>query len=128
MEADMPDRIRQMPLLDVAQLDMLREALDEDELQAMLSELPQTAMQAIDAIEQAVKTNDLDGARRAAHVLKGVASSFGAARLAEMAREIELDMATIDRVAACVPELIATVERTAAAFSGGVRPADHVAS
>jgi histidine phosphotransfer protein HptB len=112
------DPLRLMPLLDDSQLALLREALDEEELRAMLSELPHAAMQAIGSIEVAVRSNDLDEARRSAHVLKGVASSFGAARLAAMAREIELEMATIDGVAKCLPDLIEAVEQTAAAFPG----------
>jgi len=123
------DPLRQLPLLDDVQLEMLREALDEDELRAMLSELPQAAMQAIDSIEVAVQSNNIDDARRSAHVLKGVASSFGAARLAAMACEVELEMATIDRIAKCLPDLIEAVERTAAAFPGGVaQPLARVAS
>jgi len=113
------DPLRQMPLLDDAQLELLREALDEEELRAMLSELPRAAMQAIASIQAAVQSNDIDEARRSAHVLKGVASSFGAARLAAMARAIELEMATIDCIAKCLPDLVATVEQTAAAFPGG---------
>ena len=123
------DPLRQMPLLDDAQLELLREALDEEELCAMLSELPQAAMQAIGSIEVAVQSNDLDEARRSAHVLKGVASSFGAARLAAMAREVELEIATIDCVEKCLPDLIKAVEQTAAAFPGGpVQPLARVGS
>jgi HPt (histidine-containing phosphotransfer) domain-containing protein len=116
---------RQMPLLDDGQLELLREALDEEELRALLSELPQAAMQAIDSIAVAVQSNDIDEARRSAHVLKGVASSFGAARLAAMAREVELEMLSIDCVAKCLPDLIEAVERTAVAFSG--QPAQPLA-
>jgi histidine phosphotransfer protein HptB len=123
------ESFRQMPLLDDAQLELLRAALDEEELCAMLSELPQAAMQAIESIDVAVQSNDIGGARRSAHVLKGVASSFGAARLAVMAREIELEMATIDCIAKCLPDLIEAVERTAAAFSGqAAQPLAHVRS
>jgi HPt (histidine-containing phosphotransfer) domain-containing protein len=123
------DQLKEMPLLDDAQLDSLREALGEDDLHAMLSDLPQAALQTIDLIRGAVHSNDLDEVRRSAHVLKGVASSFGAARLAAMARELELETPTIDGVANCVPDLIETVERTATAFGGGAaRPLDQVAS
>ena len=123
------DQLKQTPLLDDAQLELLREALDADELLAMLSELPQAALQAIGSIDSAVRSNDLEEARRSAHVLKGVASSFGAARLAAMAREIELETPTIDCMVNCVPDLIETVNRTAAAFGEGeTQPLDKVAS
>jgi HPt (histidine-containing phosphotransfer) domain-containing protein len=122
------ERFGQISLLDDAQLELLREALDEDELRAMLSELPEAARQAIDAIETSVAANDLDQARRSAHVLKGVASSFGAARLAAIAREIELELPSIASVATCVPWLIETVEQTAAAFPGSAMQSVDVAS
>jgi HPt (histidine-containing phosphotransfer) domain-containing protein len=122
------NQLKHTPLLDEAQLELLREALDEDELLAMLSELPQAALQAIGLIESAVRSNDLDAARRSAHVLKGVASSFGAARLAAMAREIELETPAIDGMANCVPDLIEAVEQTVVAFAGGgAQPLDRVA-
>ena len=59
----------------------------------------------------------LDGARKAAHVLKGSCSSLGAARLAEIARDIELDRATTAEMAACLPLLSETIEATADALS-----------
>ena len=122
------NQLKQMALLDDDQLELLREALDEDELCAMLSELPQAALQAIGSIERAVRSNDLDEARRSAHVLKGVASSFGAARLAAMAREIELETPTIDCMANCVPDLTEAVEQTVAAFGRrAAHPLDQVA-
>lgn len=111
-------RSTETPLLDEPQLELLREALDESDLAAMLSELPSAAQQAIGAIEAAVRSNNMEEARRSAHVLKGVASSFGAARLAAMAREIELESVSIDDVGGCIADLIVTVEQTSNAFSG----------
>ena len=123
------DQLKQTPLLDDAQLELLREALDADELLAMLSELPQAALQAIGSIDSAVRSNDLEEARRSAHVLKGVASSFGAASLAAMAREIELETPTIDCMVNCVPDLTEAVEQTMAAFGGRAeQPLDRAAS
>lgn len=110
--------MRQIALLDDAQIELLREALDEDELYAMFAELPQAARQSLKAIETALGQDDLDQVRRAAHVLKGVASSFGAVRLSSIAREIELELPSIDSVMKCVPLLVETVERTAAALPG----------
>jgi HPt (histidine-containing phosphotransfer) domain-containing protein len=116
----MLSRSTETPLLDEPQLELLREALDESDLAAMLSELPAAAQQPIGAIEAAVRSNDMVEARRSAHVLKGVASSFGAARLAAMAREIELESVSIEDVVDCIPDLRATVEQTSNAFPGRV--------
>jgi histidine phosphotransfer protein HptB len=108
----------QIALLDDAQIELLREALDEEELSAMFADLPAAARQSLRAIEAALEQDDLDQVRRAAHVLKGVASSFGAARLSSIARAIELELPSIDSVTKCVPLLIETVERTSAALPG----------
>ena len=87
------------PLLDQDQLDLLRAALDPGALRAMLAQLPAAAADALAAITAALAAGDLDGARKAAHVLKGSCSSLGAARLAEIARDTELDRATTAEMA-----------------------------
>jgi HPt (histidine-containing phosphotransfer) domain-containing protein len=79
------------PLFDAGQIALLRGALGDDELLAMLAELPAAVGRATDRIREAVEAADLNGARRAAHVLKGVASSFGAAGIAELALRFETE-------------------------------------
>jgi len=118
----MPIALNDIPLLDDEQIEMLREALDADELSAMFSELPSSAQNSLAAIEAAVAGDDLDRARREAHVLKGVASSFGAARLASIAGRIELEVTTIDAAAAWLPLLAVTVGKTVAALPGAATP------
>ena len=105
------------PLLYQDQLDLLRAALDPGALRAMLAQLPAAAADSLAAITAALAAGDLDGARKAAHVLKGSCSSLGAARLAEIARDIELDRATTAEMAACLPLLSETIEATADALS-----------
>jgi histidine phosphotransfer protein HptB len=105
------------PLFDAEQLDLLRDALGGEELAAMLSELPAAAAGSLDAITQAVAACDLEEARRMAHVLKGFSSSLGAARLAALAREIELDLETVDAIAGRMPVLVATIDATVAELS-----------
>jgi histidine phosphotransfer protein HptB len=112
----MSDRLKDISLLDDDQIGLLREALDQDALAAMLSELPLAARQAHAAIEQAVGSQNLGEARRAAHLLKGTSSSFGAARLAEVARRIEFESSSISDVERVMPLLVETIEKTTAAL------------
>ena len=105
------------PLLDDVQLSDLRDALGDEDLQAMLSELPDAAREAIDRIRSAVEAGDADDARRAAHVLKGVASSFGAGRLAALACELEHPTSLIASIAEAVPVLDDLLVETSAALA-----------
>lgn len=106
-----PSLIEQ-PLFDVAQIALLRDALGQEELRAMLSELPDAAGQASHSIRTAIASNDLQEARRLAHALKGVAGSFGAARLAAMAREFELEATSIASLEQRMPALARAIEET----------------
>lgn len=112
----MLDRLNSIPLLDDDQIGLLREALDPGELAAMFSDLPLAARQALEAIGTAVGSQNLDEVRRAAHVLKGTAGSFGAARLAEIARVIELELPSIVEVDQAMPLLLETIAKTTAAL------------
>lgn len=112
----MPDHLESISVLDDDQIGLLREALEPEDLAAMLSEFPLTARRALEAIEAAVGSEELAEARRAAHVLKGAASSFGAARLAEIARRIELELSSIEDVDGIMPSLVETIAKTTAAL------------
>jgi HPt (histidine-containing phosphotransfer) domain-containing protein len=104
------------PLLDPEQIAQLREALGPEDLGPMLAELSPQALLSLETIETALAADDLDQSRRAAHVLKGFASSFGAARLAAIARDIELVCPSVTAIRRCMPALVATIEATAAAI------------
>jgi HPt (histidine-containing phosphotransfer) domain-containing protein len=106
------------PLFDESQIDLLRDALGEDELREMFADLPQSARRSLETIQAAVEGCDLDQARREAHVLKGVAGSFGAARLSSIARAIELELPSVACIAQSIPLLIAAVGDTCAALPG----------
>jgi HPt (histidine-containing phosphotransfer) domain-containing protein len=105
------------PLLDDAQLAVLRDALGDEDLHAMLWELPGAASEAIDRIRAAVEAGDDQEARRAAHVLKGVASSFGAARLAAVACELEHPTSSIASISQGVQVLDDLIVETSAALA-----------
>ncbi|CAL75704.1 conserved hypothetical protein; putative histidine-containing phosphotransfer domain, HPT domain [Bradyrhizobium sp. ORS 278] len=112
-----------MPLIDQDQLELLRAALDPDELRAMLAELPMAAEEGLAAIRTALLAGDLAQVRKAAHVLKGSSSSLGAGRLAELARMIELDLTTPEEITAHLPLLSETIGVTTDELS---RVADRV--
>ncbi|MGA7804684.1 Hpt domain-containing protein [Bradyrhizobium sp.] len=115
----MLEQLAQEPLFDESQIALLRDALGEDELREMFADLPEAAQRSLEAIQAALEANDLEQAKRAAHVLKGVASSFGAARLALIAREIELELPTVASIAQSVPVLMAALNDTSASLPGG---------
>jgi len=104
------------PLFDQAQIALLRGALGEDDLRDMLAELPGAAVQAFHEIWAALASNDLEEGRRLAHALKGVASSFGAARLASIAREFELEATSIESMKQRMPDLTHAIAETVAAL------------
>lgn len=113
----MSGKVAGLPLLDEAQIEALRDALGMDELRGMYGDLPASARASRDLIERAVGEQDMDAARKAAHVLKGVASSFGAMRLAEVARVIELDLPTAAAAGPFLGVLKGTVDDTVSALS-----------
>jgi HPt (histidine-containing phosphotransfer) domain-containing protein len=112
----MPRNLIGQPLFDLSQIALLRNALGEEDLRAMLSELPSAARQAFHEIRTALGSNDLEEIRRLAHALKGSASSFGAARLAAIACEFELESTSIASVAQRIPALADALEETLAAL------------
>jgi HPt (histidine-containing phosphotransfer) domain-containing protein len=113
------------PLFDEDQIALLREAIGPEDLLSMLSELSPAAAKSCNAIAEALMADDIDQARKAAHILKGCVSTFGAWRLAMIAAEIELELTTIDAMRDYMPILIETLNQTEAALTqaagGGVQ-------
>jgi HPt (histidine-containing phosphotransfer) domain-containing protein len=101
------------PLFDEAQIDMLREAIGADDLLTMLSDLPPAATKSVEAIAGALAGGDIEEARRAAHVLKGCAGTFGASRLAAVACDFELELPSLETMRQRMPALIETLDLTA---------------
>jgi HPt (histidine-containing phosphotransfer) domain-containing protein len=106
------------PLLDLTQIALLRDALGEEDLREMLSELPNVAGQACHKIRMALALNDLGEVRRLAHDLKGVASSFDAARLAEIAQKFKIEATSIASMMQYMPALADAIDGTLAALPG----------
>ena len=105
------------PLFDEDQMATLRDALGDEELRAMLARLPAAIAQAHQKIEEAVAAGNLEAARRAAHGLEGVATNFGAARIAATAREMELETASIEAMQQRLPVLLDAMTMTFAALA-----------
>lgn len=105
------------PLFDEGQIGLLREAIGAEELLAMLLDLPPAAEKSLDDIKSALQVGDLTLARRFAHTLKGCAGSFGAARLAAIAAEVELNSPSVEIMHRRIPSLEACLELTAAALA-----------
>jgi HPt (histidine-containing phosphotransfer) domain-containing protein len=105
------------PLFDDAQIGLLRDAIGSEDLLTMLLDLPPAAKKSLDAIVEAVNLGDIDQARRSAHTLKGCASSFGAARLASFAAEIELELPSVGAMHRRLPALADCLQQTAVALT-----------
>ena len=101
-----------IPLLDEEQISLLHEALGADEFKAIYSDFPTAACAGLASVEIAVLQGDLDQAKRAAHAMKGVASSFGAERLASIACCIELEAESIAGLVPLMTMLGDTIEAT----------------
>src|SRR5689334_14469495 len=103
---------RYHPQFDRAQFAMLGEALGRDEFRSVLSGLPAELAAIMRRIESALGRDDREAAARACLVLKGIASNFGAARLAAICRAFARGLAQESSVAARFAELSDTVDKT----------------
>jgi HPt (histidine-containing phosphotransfer) domain-containing protein len=103
-------------MFDAVQIAIIGDAIGSDELLAMLSDLAPAATTSIAAIAAALAGNDIGQARREAHVLKGCAGTFGASRLAAVAREIELELPSLEAMRQRMSVLTETLDLTVAAL------------
>jgi HPt (histidine-containing phosphotransfer) domain-containing protein len=104
----------ELPLIDERTMSDWCGDLDKAEVAELLSHVPAEGHKCLNWIKEAVSRGDLVSAKRTAHRLKGMASNLGAARLASIARGIELasvDIADVSaRSVALEATLIATLE------------------
>jgi signal transduction histidine kinase/CheY-like chemotaxis protein/HPt (histidine-containing phosphotransfer) domain-containing protein len=112
-----PDAMEAVAVFDPATLAELRKDLEESELRAFLAMIPAEGTKCLNQIKAAVAAGDLDAARRAAHRLKGMASNFGASRLAAIAGRIELEAPAIEIVSFHVKPLEIALNETQAKIS-----------
>ena len=106
----------EMPLIDQRVMSDWCSDMDKADVLAILSRIPGECAKSVGEFERAIAASDLALARRSAHRLKGMANNLGAARLAQMARAIELGSQSIDDVAHRLPALRKTLSETLAAL------------
>src|SRR5712664_1812746 len=80
----------ELPLIDARMMSDWCEDLDRADVRDVLARVPDESRKCLADIKMAMVDRNLDSARRTAHRLKGMASNLGAARLARLARSIEL--------------------------------------
>lgn len=78
------------PLIDAATFAELQDATGADFVAELVGTFSQEAPALIREMQAAFTTAEVDSFRRAAHSLKSNAQTFGATRLAEQARALEL--------------------------------------
>ena len=106
------DTLSGLPLFDSEKFNDLRDALGEDGLQEALGYVPAEAAKSLVEIRDSIAAGDLETAQRAAHSIKGMASNFGALRLQDIARQIEMETSDIEGVTNKLPVLEDTMEQT----------------
>jgi HPt (histidine-containing phosphotransfer) domain-containing protein len=106
-----------LPLIDDKAMADWCADLDKEDIEAILSQVPEQCALCLREIEGAVAAGDLHKSKRIAHRMKGMAANLGATRLSRLARCIEIDAQAVDDVAQQLPGLHATVEETLAALA-----------
>ena len=100
------------PILDQDVFDELAETMGDDFAAELVSTFLMEAPTMLADLREAVQASDSDAYRRAAHSIKSNADVFGATKLAEAARALELG--GLEETATEVPALQETFDQTAA--------------
>lgn len=105
-------------VFDESRLQALRTAVgDEALLHEMLRRIPAEAEACLTTIRDRIADDDLEGARRSAHRLKGVAANLGAIRIERLAQQIERRIASPPEVEAMLVDLESAVRATRATIA-----------
>jgi HPt (histidine-containing phosphotransfer) domain-containing protein len=78
-----------MPVIDQATFGELKQMSGEGFINELIDTFLDDAPRMMQDLKSALEANDTDSFRRAAHSLKSNAATFGAGRLAELAKELE---------------------------------------
>jgi HPt (histidine-containing phosphotransfer) domain-containing protein len=108
-----------VPLIDQRVMDDWRSDMVEEDVLSIIARVPAETSRSLADFRKAIASGDLASARRTAHRLKGMANNLGAARLARMARTIELGCHSIEEVSTCMPPLQQTLDETLEALRSG---------
>ncbi len=79
-----------MSIIDQATFDELKQMSGAEFINELIDTFLDDAPKLVSQIRAALEAQDADSFRRAAHSLKSNAATFGAARLAELAKELEM--------------------------------------
>lgn len=105
-----------LPLIDDSVMADWCADLDKEDIDAILSQVPDQCALCFNELESAVGAAELPKAKRIAHRLKGMAGNLGATRLSRLARSIEIEAQAIEDVSRQLPGLRATIDETIAAL------------
>ena len=105
-------------MIDRATFEGLTELVGDDFISELVETFFEEAPGLLAEMEQALDGNDADSFRRAAHSLKSNGNSFGATRLAGLARELETlgRDGRLEEAGPRMPQLQSTYEETAQAL------------
>ena len=103
--------------LDSAALEALENSIGADLLDDMLMSFAQNMNKYKTDIDGALSQNDLRAAKRTAHALKGLAAQFGAPRVRDLAKFVEIEAESIGEIEKVVPELRELIEATERALT-----------
>ena len=78
------------PLIDYSIFEQLKRDMGADFIGEVVDAFIEDTQQQIDRLRQALEGKDEEAVRQAAHSIKSTASTLGALRLANLAREMEL--------------------------------------
>jgi len=79
-----------MPIIDEKTFDELKQMSGAEFINELIDTFLEDSPKLIEEMESALKTNNVDSFRRAAHSLKSNAATFGASELFALAKELEM--------------------------------------
>lgn len=109
--------VGELPLIDAAAMAEWCTDLDPEDVAAILERVPEQTHACISDLQAAITGAELQKAKRVAHRLKGMAANLGAARLARLARRVEIESQDLADVERMLPMLSATADDTLAALA-----------
>lgn len=101
-----------LPLLDHRAMSDWCDDLDKADVIAVLARVPEEGRRSIEEIRRAVEAGDFAAAKRIAHRLKGMAGNLGAARLAQIARSMEIASQSLGDISSQLALLDKTLAET----------------
>ena len=105
-----------LPVLDTLYLESVTGSIDAKIVATLLDSLVENIVSYSSAITAASTNDDLAGAKRTGHALKGLAAQFGAPRLSDLARTLEVTATEHDHLVALAPRIAATAAETLSAI------------